>query len=155
MSFKVEFGPYEGEISQLSQAVRDEASLASKQAQKLEIELQARERSKESKSREILVKLRDSFHQTNEENKNWYLEINRRRVERKKSEALDFLSTYDYQRTYRQIRKECIPGTSLWICENPEFQAWMTGTLKTLWFTGRCECVIVPLCNSIAKSEKQ
>ncbi|KAL9629213.1 MAG: hypothetical protein Q9164_006976 [Protoblastenia rupestris] len=137
VSSKAEFGPYEAEIAQLSQAVRDEASLASWQAQKLENELQDKERSKNSKSQDILVKLRDSFYHTNEENKTWRLEINRRRLERKKMEALDSLSTYDYHRTYRQIRKECIPGTSMWICEDPEFQAWLIGSLKTLRFTGR------------------
>lgn len=45
VSFKAEFGPYEDEIARLSQEARDEASLASKQAQKQENELQAIERS--------------------------------------------------------------------------------------------------------------
>ena len=153
VSSKAEFGPYEAEIAQLSQAVRDEASLASWQAQKLENELQDKERSKNSKSQDILVKLRDSFYHTNEENKTWRLEINRRRLERKKMEALDSLSTYDYHRTYRQIRKECIPGTSLWICEDPEFQAWLFGSLKTLRFTGRCKYRMASRTRALLNSE--
>ena len=132
VSFKAEFGPYEGEIAQLSQEVQDEASLASQQAQKHEHELQAQERSDAKSYRKFMAKFR-------EENKNWRLDISHRMSEREKLEALDALSKYDYQKTYRQIRKECMPGTSTWICESSEFHAWMSGTPKTLWFTGRCK----------------
>ena len=141
VSFKAEFGPLEGEIAQLSQTVRDEASLASKQAQKLENELQAEERSKNNKTRELWIK---SHYHTKKENKTWRLDTIRRRLEKRKMEALDSFSSYDYHRTYSQIRKDCVPGTSLWICEDPEFQAWMTGSLKTLRFTGRCKYGIIP-----------
>ena len=143
-SFKAEFGPYEEEIAQLSQEVRDEASLASQKAQKQENELQDMERSDARGYRKLMAKFRDDDYKSKEEDKNWRLEINSRKSERGKLEALDALSTYDYQKTYRQIRKECIPGTSTWICESPEFHAWMSGTLKTLWFTGRCKYIITP-----------
>lgn len=143
-SFKTEFRPYEEKVARLSQEVRDEASLASKQAQKQENELQAKERFDARRYREILVKFRDDHHKSKEEEKNWRLEINRRKLEKMKLKALDALSTHDYQKSYRQIRKECIPGTSTWICEDPEFHAWMSGTLKTLWFIGRCKCIMAP-----------
>ena len=66
------------------------------------------------------------------------------RLDRKlKSKVLDFLSTYDYQKTYTQIHKECVPGTSAWICESPNFRDWISGTSKTLWFTGRCKYTAV------------
>lgn len=136
-SFRAEFGSYEEEITKLSQEVRDEASLAYKQAQKQENELQARERSDARRYREIVVKIWDDHRKGKEEEKNWRLEVNRRNLEKMRLKALDALSTHDYQNSYRQIRKECIPGTSTWICEDPEFRAWMSGTLKTLWFTGR------------------
>ena len=141
VSFRAEFRLYEEEITRLSQEVRDEASLASKQAQKEENELQARERSDARRYREIVFRFRDDYQKSTEEGKNRRLEINRRKLEKMRLEALDALSTYDFQKTYRQIRRECIPGTSTWICENPEFHAWMSGTLKTLWFTGRCKCI--------------
>ena len=144
VSFKAEFGPYEGEIARLSQEVRDEASLAFQQAQKQENELQAEERSDARRYRKIMAKFREDDYKSKEEVKNWRLEIYDRKLERKKLEALDALSAYDYQKTYRQIRKECIPGTSTWICESPEFNAWMSGTLKTLWFTGRCKYIMTP-----------
>lgn len=148
--FKAEFGPYEGEIARLSQDIRDEASLASKQAQKQENELQAQERSDAKRYREIMVK----FNQKGkEEEKNRRLEINRRKFEKTKFETLNAFSTYDYQKTYRQIRKECIPGTSMWICESPEFHAWMSGALKTLWFTGRCKCIMTPIALATLKSK--
>ena len=142
VSFKAEFGPYEGEISRLSQEVRDEASIASKQAQKQENELQAKERVDARRYRKIAAIFWDDYHKSKEEENNRYLEINRRNLEKKRLEALDALSTYDYQKTFRQIRKECLPDTSIWVCENPEFHAWMSGTAKTLWFTGRCKYII-------------
>ena len=144
VSFKAEFGPYEGEIARLSQEVREEASLASKQAQKQENELQAKERSDARRYREIVDKFRNDHHKNKEEERHLRLEIDRRKFEEKRLEALNGLSTYDYQKTYRQIRKECVPSTSMWICENPEFHAWISGTLKTLRFTGRCKCIITP-----------
>ena len=145
VSFKAEFGPYEGEIARLSQEVRDEAFLASQQAQKQEHELQAKERSDARSYRSIMAKFRDDDYRNKKEDKNWRLETNHRHLEREKLEALDALSNYDYQKTYRQIRKECVPGTSTWICESPEFHAWMSGTLKTLWFTGRCKYRMTPI----------
>ena len=144
VSFKAEYGSYEREITQLSQAVKDEAALASMQAQKRENEFQARERSKSSKDRGILVSIRDGFNLSNEEKKNWYLEVNHRRLEKERIKALKLLSTYDYQKSYRQIRKECMPGTSLWLCENPKFRSWMTENLKTFQFTGKCKYTMVP-----------
>lgn len=144
ISVTAEFGPYEKEIARLSQEVRDEASLASQQALKQEHELQAKERFDARSYRSIMTKFRDEYSRNKEEDKNWRLEINHRRLEREKLEALDALSTYDYQKTYRQIRKECVPGTSTWICESPEFNTWMSGTLKTLWFTGRCRYRMTP-----------
>ena len=144
VSFKAEFGPYEGEIARLSQEVRDETFLASQQAQKQEYELQAKERSNARSHRSIMAKFRDDDYRNKEEDKNWRLEVNHRQLEREKLKALDALSIYDYQKTYRQIRKECVPGTSTWICESPEFHAWMSGTLKTLWLTGRCKYRMTP-----------
>ena len=144
VSFRAEFRPYEEEITQLSQGVRDEASLASKQAQKQENELQAKERSDARRHREIVFKFKNDYDKSNEEGKNRRLEINRRKLEKMRLKALDALSTYDFQKTYRQIRKECSPGTSTWICESPELHAWVSGTSKTLCFTGRCKCKMIP-----------
>ena len=145
VSFKAEFGPYEGEIARLSQEVRDEAFLASQQAQTQEYQLQAKERSDARSHRKIMVKFRDDDFKQKEEDKKWRLEINNRQLEREKLKTLDALSVYDYQKAYRQTRKECIPGTSTWICESPEFHAWMSGTQKTLWFTGRCKYRLIPV----------
>ena len=144
ISFETEFGPYEKEIAQLCQEVRDEASLASKQAQKQENELQARERSEAGGHRKIIVKLRDSIYQTNKEEKDLRLEIHRRKLEKRKLEALESLSTYNYQKTYNQIRKECVPGTSNWILEKLEFKTWKEGTPKVLWCSGKCKYIKVP-----------
>ncbi|KAM0799232.1 hypothetical protein BDR22DRAFT_822541 [Usnea florida] len=59
-----------------------------------------------------MAKFRDDDFRQKEEDKKWRLEINRRQSERKKSKTLDDLSVYDHQKAYRQIRIECIPGSS-------------------------------------------
>ncbi|KAI4127094.1 MAG: hypothetical protein LQ338_003380 [Usnochroma carphineum] len=135
--FEKEFGPYEREIARLCQEVQAEASLASKQAQKEESELQARERSEAGKHRKLLVQLKDSVHQSKKEEKDLRMEIDRRKLRKRKQQTLDTLSTYDYQRTYKQIRKQCVPGTSNWILENPEFKMWKEGPSKGLWCSGK------------------
>ncbi|KAL8732018.1 MAG: hypothetical protein Q9181_004084 [Wetmoreana brouardii] len=137
VSFKAEFGPYQNEIERFSKEVQDEADLASKQAQKQENELQAIERSEAKKLRQSWTNFTKGYQITQAEETNRRLETNRRKLEKNRIEALDALSTYDHQKTYKQIRKECVPGTSMWICENPAFDAWLSETLKTLWLIGR------------------
>ena len=138
-SFSADFGSYEREIANLCQEVRDLASLASKQAQKQENELQARERSEASKHRKIIIKLSDTFHQSNKEEKQLRLKITQRRLEKQKLKALNVLSTYDYQKAYRQIRKEVTPGTSRWILDTSEFNSWLEGKSKVFWCSGKSE----------------
>jgi len=58
-------------------------------------------------------------------------------MEKAQIKALDAFSVYDHQRTYKQLRTECVPGTSSWICETNEFQDWMKGVGKTFWCTGK------------------
>ncbi|KAL8896568.1 MAG: hypothetical protein Q9207_007647 [Kuettlingeria erythrocarpa] len=135
--FDQEFGPFEKDIRQFSQEIEFEASLASQQAQKQESELQAHERLEAVKHRRILLQVRDSFHRSNTEEKASRLEIDRRRSKKKKMQALDSLSTYDYQKTYKQTRKECVPGTSNWILETSEFKAWEKGTSEGIWCSGK------------------
>ena len=147
-SFKTEFGPHEREIAKLCQEVRDEASLASMQAQKQENELQARERLKADRNRKTVAKWMDNFYRDSEKEKNLSLKIHRRKLEKRKLEALDSLSTYNHQKTYNQIRKECVPGTSNWILENSEFKTWKEGNPKVLWCSGKCKYVKVP--NAVA-----
>jgi len=118
--------------------------LASKQAQKQENELQAIERAEARQNRGILTKFKNDYHVSKAEENNRHLDINRRKSERKKFEALDSLSTYNYHKAYKQIRKECVPGTSMWICENPVFHMWLSGKLKTLWLIGGCKCIMIP-----------
>ena len=44
LPFDMQFGPFQKQLSELSQMIRDEASLASKKAQDQEIKLQTKER---------------------------------------------------------------------------------------------------------------
>ena len=103
----------------------------------MENELQVEERSKNSKSRDVLIRLKESFRQANVEEKDWRLQIHRWTLERDKSDVLGLLSTYDYDKAYRQIRRDCTPSTSEWIYSTPEYQGWVTEAVDTLWVTGR------------------
>ncbi len=112
-------------------------SLASAQAQKQESDLQHKERKAARASRKMLTSLSRSVQQNDEEAKNWALDASRRETEKARTKALDAFSVYDHQRTYKQLRKECVPGTSSWICETDEFQKWMNGLGRTFWCTGK------------------
>ncbi len=135
--FETDFGPFESELRALHAEVREEISLASKQAQRLENELQAREREEAKMERKFLAKFRDKVHQDDEDAKKWRMQLNQQKLEEHRRRVLDALSTYDYQKTYRQLRKECTPGTSTWVCECSEFQSWMADPIETLWCTGK------------------
>lgn len=136
ISFEQEFGPYKEEIAQLYEDIHFETFLASKQAQKQENELSARER---STNRKLFGQLTNRIHQSYTEGKASRMEIDRWRSRKRKTQALDSLSTYDYQKTYKQIRKECIRGTSEWILGTSEFEIWKEGTPKGLWCSGKCK----------------
>ncbi len=135
--FESEFGPYQRELEQLSKDVQAEISLASAQAQKQESDLQHKERKAARATRKMLTNLSRSVQQNDEEAKNWALDASRREKEKAQTKALDAFSIYDHQRTYKQLRKECVPGTSSWICETDEFQDWMKGLGRTFWCTGK------------------
>ncbi|KAI4246112.1 MAG: hypothetical protein L6R40_002064 [Gallowayella cf. fulva] len=136
-AFNQEFGPFEKEITQCCQEIKDEAALASKQAQKQESDLQAKERAEAGDHRRFLVQWRESSDKNNTEGKEWRLKTHRRRLRKMKLQALDALSTYDYQKSYKQTRKEWIPGTSEWILENPKFKNWKEGNPRGLWCSGK------------------
>ncbi|KAL8753875.1 MAG: hypothetical protein Q9199_004740 [Rusavskia elegans] len=138
VSFEQEFGSFEKEIRRSSEEIQAEVSLASKQAQKQESELQAEDRSEARKYRSMVKRLSKSFHQSNAEGKVVRSEVDRRKAKKRKMQALDSLSTYDYQSTYKQIRKECVPGTSTWILQDAQFKAWKEGNQKGLWCSGKC-----------------
>ncbi|KAL9042772.1 MAG: hypothetical protein Q9214_003688 [Letrouitia sp. 1 TL-2023] len=160
VSFKDEFGPYEKEIARLCQDIRDEVSLASKRAQKQENELQAKERLEASKHRNMILKFNDNVLKLTKEDRRVREEVHQRRLEKKKQETLGKLSTYDYQKTYKQIRKECIPGTSNWILETTEFKSWMEDDQRVLWCSGKCSgksvisaCVAAGIMASVAPKD--
>lgn len=134
---ETDFGPFESELEALFVEVREEISLASKQAQMRENKLQAREREEARMERKFFAKFRDKGNQEEEDAKKWRMELNQQRLEEHRRRVLEALSTYDYQKTYRQLRKECVPGTSTWVCETSEFQSWLAESTETLWCTGK------------------
>ena len=134
LSFDQEFGSFEKEVTVCCQEVKNEAALASTQAQKQESDLQAQERAEAGEHRRSLVKW---ISKNDTEEKSRRLAVDLRRLKKLKLQALESLSTYDHWRTYKQHRKELIPGTSEWILENSEFKLWKEGTPKGFWVSGK------------------
>ena len=146
LSFRAQFGSYEEEIKGLARVVQEEASLASKQAQREEIELQTQERAEQSQSRHAIIKLsdlfqrhRDSSRRVEKEGRTRHLQIDQRKLEKEKIEALDSLSSYDYHSAFRRLRRECVSGTLQWICEHPKFHEWISGSVQELLLIGKCK----------------
>ena len=135
--FESEFGPYEQELDRLAQEVRDEISLASSQVQFHEAQLQSRERQEAKADRWFSKRFMKTNLKDQEDARNWRLAIDRQNSEKHRLRVLDFFSTYDHQRAYKQARRECVVGTSTWICETLEFRAWMVEPRETLWCHGR------------------
>ena len=139
VSFDAEFGKHRKEILKLCQDVQDEASLASKQAQVEEHKLQDLERFEASKSRKLLARLNESLREKYLEDEKARMDIQRRRSRRQKLESLDRLSRYNHEKTYRQTRSQCSPGTSTWMLGKQEYLTWKSGGSGILWCHGKCK----------------
>ena len=140
--FDSEFGPYERELERLAEEVRDEITLASSQFQRHETELQASERREAKADRWVSKRFMRTNLEDQKDARNWRLAIDRQKSEKHRLRVLDAFSTYDHQRAYKQARRECVVGTSTWICETLEFKSWMVEPRETLWCHGRCEYMI-------------
>lgn len=118
--FQSEFGHFEHDLGKLATAIREEASLASKQAQSDEIK-------ENSRFRALAVKFSDKAAQE--------LQGARRLKSRKaKSQFLDACSTYNHQTAWKQARKA---GTTSWIYNKEEYKQWRQEPASNiLWCTG-------------------
>lgn len=112
-------------------------ALASKQAQVEEAKLQARERDEARLSRSMLSRLGDKISRRDEDTKKWQVARDQAQLQKYRLRFLESQSTYDHQQSFKQIRKECVPGTSTWILDDADFQSWVEGSVKTLWCTGK------------------
>ncbi len=139
--FESEFGPYERELKRLAQEVRDEINLASSQVQTHEAQLQERERQETKAERRVSKRFMKRNLKDQEDARNWRLTIDRQNSEKHRLRVLVAFSTYDHQMAYKQARRECVVGTSTWICETLEFKSWMAEPRETLWCHGRCEYI--------------
>ena len=135
--FDVGFGPYEKEIAELAQEIRDIVFLVSCQVGRKEAELQAEERQEARSHRKFLSKYGDKTQKEHENARQWRFQFDRWRREKDREAILDRLSTYDHKKSYKQLRKQCMPGTSTWISENSDFQKWLSGSLDSLWCIGK------------------
>lgn len=114
--FDAEFGNFQRNLELLAQAVREEVSLASKQAQDQEAKESSRFRAlfSDTASLELL------------EAKKW-------KRQKTKSQFLDACSTYNYRTSWKQARKQ---GNVNRIFRNDEYKRWKHNMdPSTLWCT--------------------
>lgn len=126
--FEAQFGRFEKELRDLFEEFERAIDLASKQTQ--------------SQQSKVLATIRSRVFGEDEHSKKSIIEARCRAVEEERMKILDAFSTYNHRKWYSQIRKECLPGTSVWICECETFQMWLVGPVVALWCSGRCQCLL-------------
>ena len=141
--FEVEFGPYEQELKSLSEQVTEATVLASHQAQKDSLRVQKGLQQAQKQQGNTLMFIKDKVFQEDRNLKKLIIESKRRTLEEKRLKILEAFSQYKYQSSWNQVRKECIPGTSIWVCDTDTFRLWMAGTLDRIWCSGRCEYIVI------------
>ncbi|MCJ1229129.1 hypothetical protein MMC12_005794, partial [Toensbergia leucococca] len=160
--FDVEFAPFQGQLQSLSQAIRDETSLAANRAQEQEFQLQAFERREASKERSLLSVFRDRTAQEQEETQRWRLDAKSRKLKETRRTFLDALSAYDHQTAWKQARKQCLIGTSTWIQHTQSFIDWLRrSSSASLWCTGKlgsgktvsAACVVTHLMTEVSSND--
>ena len=61
-------------------------------------------------------------------------------IERVRLKVLDSISVYDYQKSWKYSRKQCLKGTSSWIFEKSEWKDWLSySSSVSLCCTGICK----------------
>jgi ankyrin repeat domain-containing protein 50 len=115
--FQSEFGHFEVDLGTLASTIREEASLASKQEQSIEVK-------KNSAFRETMLKSSAKAFQ----------EARKLRSRKAQARFLNACSTYDHQRAWKQARKA---GTTTWIHDTDKYKRWTKETTSSiLWCTG-------------------
>lgn len=118
--FQSEFGHFESKFVRLATTIREEASLASKQAQ-------SEETKENSRFRALAVKFSDNVAQELQE-------ARKLKSRKAKSQFLDACSTYNHQTAWKQARKA---GTTSWIYNKEEYKQWRQEPVSSvLWCTG-------------------
>jgi len=116
--FQTEFGPLEAELIRLAKAIREEASLASKQ----ELSIESREASAFRKF--LSTKASQEVE-----------EARKLKGQTSKLRFLSACSNYDHQTSWKRARKA---GTSSWMFDEPAYKQWLQEpTSNMLWCTGK------------------
>lgn len=137
--YDAEFGNHEKNLRALSKVVGKEIDLALHKRQDASYKTQRAIKQKQDENGEVLVDLRDQVVHGHQNFDGWLVEARQQMLKAERSRVLARLSSYNHQTSYRRIRRECVPGTSTWVCETRAFHNWSTRFSKTLWCIGRCE----------------
>ena len=155
--FENEFGPFQKQLLAISSVVRDEVSLASKKAQDQEIRLQTRERQLarmhrvlertfqgEVMQEQLRARLQAARELTRIAQRfdSWLTgDVGNARLR-----VLDWLSVYDFQKSWKYFRRQCLQRTSSWIFQKPEWGYWLSCTSSAkMCCTGSCKSIIRPI----------
>ncbi|KAI9765660.1 MAG: hypothetical protein M1840_007217 [Geoglossum simile] len=127
--FETEFGSFEAELRRQSEEVKDEISLASKQAADRERLLQIAERKKSSRYR-----IQGNLHRI-EEHK-WRLQVDQRESRLRRQHLLEKLSDYDYMFSFKQARKKKHWTTTSWLFDTNDYRNWLASDMSLFWCSG-------------------
>ncbi|RWA09085.1 hypothetical protein EKO27_g6023 [Xylaria grammica] len=136
-SFEQEFKPDLDNIERCSNKVKEEIALAKAQADAQEHQLQASEREKASKNRRTA---RGFFSRTDTTLNNmgeWRVQSDARKIQKRRQQLLDSLSTYDHLRLLKQSRLKRHRNTSNWITHTTEFHRWVDRAVPLLCCFGK------------------
>lgn len=112
--FQSDFGHFQQDLDMLANSIREEASLASKQAQQQEAKENSKHRTLAARSSQQHVEWR------------------RQKILLK---FLDACSTYDHRTAWKQVRKN---GHTSWLYHENVYKSWKQGTSSsTFWCTGK------------------
>ncbi|KAI9786684.1 MAG: hypothetical protein M1839_006235 [Geoglossum umbratile] len=127
--FETEFGSLETELQRQSKEVKEEMSLASKQAAEYERQLQIAERRKSSQ-------FRKQAHLQHLEECKWRLQIDQSKSRSRRNRLLKKLSNYNYMSSFKSARKKRHWATTLWLPDTDEYRNWLGSELPLFWCSG-------------------
>ncbi|GAW23347.1 hypothetical protein ANO14919_129030 [Xylariales sp. No.14919] len=136
-SFEQEFMPDLDDIERCSNKVKEEIALAKAQADAQEHQLQALEREKAFILRRTARGFFSRTDNTLDSMREWRVQSDTRKIQKRRQQLLDSLSTYDHLRLLKQSRLKRYRNTSNWIAQTPEFHRWVDGAVPLLCCFGK------------------
>jgi hypothetical protein len=136
-SFEQEFEPDMKDIQSRSDNVKEEIALAQAQVMANEQQFQVMERENASVSRSVAMKFFSRADTRWKQMREWEIQENARKTQKRRKQLLDELSTHDHLRPLKQSRSKRYSNTLDWIFQTAEFGRWIDGVVPLLCCFGK------------------